>query len=185
MKITFEGQSMLEIVAAMEHVVADYRQLRAQVQDPFQAKPETDAVKPVEKPVQKPVEKPVDNVVSSPVEVPREKPAKPARSEKQQAVVAKMRAAREAKKAAKATVDAALGMPMPPPPKTAEGMDPASLPLLREKVLEDLRMAYGNGYQNEVMELLARFGNGAKSFRELGPEAFVPIREAIDNGALT
>ena len=53
------------------------------------------------------------------------------------------------------------------------------------KVTEELQAAFANGFQKEVFELLSRFGNGAKSFRELPPEAFVPIREAIDNGALT
>jgi len=55
----------------------------------------------------------------------------------------------------------------------------------RRILAEDLQSAYANGFQKEVFELLSRFGNGAKSFRELPPESFVPIREAIDNGALT
>jgi hypothetical protein len=73
----------------------------------------------------------------------------------------------------------------PPPPKTAEGMDPAEVVNIRQKTITDLQEAYANGHQQEVFELLSRFGNGAKSFRELPPESFVPIREAIDNGALT
>ena len=55
---------------------------------------------------------------------------------------------------------------------------------IREKTFEELRTAYANGHQNEVMELLSRFGNGAKTFRELPPESFMPIRKAIDLGAL-
>jgi hypothetical protein len=74
--------------------------------------------------------------------------------------------------------------PMPPPPKTAEGMDPAEVVRIRQKTIDDLQAAYADGHQQEVFELLSRFGNGAKSFRELAPESFVPIREAIDNGAL-
>ena len=64
-------------------------------------------------------------------------------------------------------------------------MDPAEVVRLRQQTIEDLQAAYANGREREVYELLARFGEGAKSFRELKPEAFVPIREAIDNGALT
>jgi hypothetical protein len=89
-----------------------------------------------------------------------------------------------AKKAAKGVSDPMVP-PMPPPPKTAEGMDPAEVVRVRQKTIEELQAAYANGFQKEVFELLARFGNGAKSFRELPPDAFVPIREAIDNGALT
>ena len=64
-------------------------------------------------------------------------------------------------------------------------VDPAEMVKIRQKTIEDLQTAYANGQQKEVFELLSRFGNGAKSFRELPPDAFVPIREAIDNGALT
>ena len=64
-------------------------------------------------------------------------------------------------------------------------MDPAEVVRLRQQTIADLQAAYANGYQAEVFELLSRFGNGAKTFRELPAEAFVPIREAIDNGALT
>jgi hypothetical protein len=74
-----------------------------------------------------------------------------------------------------------------PPPATAEslGLAPDEVVKVRQKTIEDLQSAYANGFQKEVFELLSRFGNGAKSFRELPPESFVPIREAIDNGALT
>ena len=109
----------------------------------------------------------------------------------------KMREAREAARAAKkddpkppkaakkaAPVEKPEDEPAPPP-KTAEGMDPAEVVKLRQKTIEDLQSAYANGHQKEVFELLSRFGNGAKSFRELPADAFVPIREAIDNGALT
>ena len=75
--------------------------------------------------------------------------------------------------------------PPPPPPKTAEGMDPAEVARNRLRTISELQEAYANGHQKEVFELLSRFGNGAKSFRELPPESFVPIREAIDNGGLT
>ena len=34
------------------------------------------------------------------------------------------------------------------------------------------------------MALLAKYGHGAKSFRELANEDFLPIKQAIDEGAL-
>jgi hypothetical protein len=64
-------------------------------------------------------------------------------------------------------------------------MDPVEVVKIRQKTIEDLQSAYANGHQKEVFELLSRFGNGAKSFRELPPEAFMPISEAISKGALT
>jgi hypothetical protein len=134
--------------------------------------------------VAKAVDKPVDKPIDKPVEK-----SKPDRTEKQREnderlrIAAKEKAA--AKKAAKAAASAMPMTPMPPPPKSAEGMDPAEVVQIRQRTIEELQAAYANGFQKEVFELLSRFGNGAKSFRELPVEAFVPIREAIDNGALT
>jgi len=56
--------------------------------------------------------------------------------------------------------------------------------LIRVKTTEDLQAAYSNGKHKQVMALLKKYGNGAKSFRELQLEDFVPIRKAIDDGAL-
>ena len=91
------------------------------------------------------------------------------------------------KKAAKAPKAPAPEPKPVPPPATAEslGLAPDEVVKVRQKTIEDLQSAYANGFQKEVFELLSRFGNGAKSFRELPPESFVPIREAIDLGALT
>ena len=100
--------------------------------------------------------------------------------------IAKMQAAKAAKKAER---EAAAAQPAPAAPapvqKAAAPLDPADMVKLRQKTIEELQAAYANGHQKEVFELLSRFGNGAKSFRELPPEAFQPIREAIDLGALT
>lgn len=130
--------------------------------------------------------------VEKPVEIPVGKPPKPGRTEKQRENDEKLRIAARAKatekKAAReAAASTASMMPMPPPPATAEslGLAPDEVAKIRIKTIEDLQSAYANGFQKEVFELLSRFGNGAKSFRELPPESFVPIREAIDNGALT
>jgi hypothetical protein len=183
-KLTFEGESMLEIVMEMEYVIEDYRQLAA-FRDVKRAAAQT--------PTQAPTQGSGPDIVPSgnvPVDKPVEKPVK-----KHSPAVEKMLAAKAAKKAAReaAELKPELGMMagtvpdmiQPPPPKTAEGMDPAEVVRIRQKTIEDLQSAYANGYQKEVFELLSRFGNGAKSFRELPADAFVPIREAIDNGALT
>jgi hypothetical protein len=121
---------------------------------------------PVEKPADKPVKKPVDKV----------------------AAMNKARAAKDARAAAskqKSMDDLLEEAAEKNAKKAEEPVDPAQMVKIRQKTVEDLQTAYANGRQKEVFELLSRFGNGAKSFRELPPEAFVPIREAIDNGALT
>lgn len=65
-----------------------------------------------------------------------------------------------------------------------EIVTPAQLAAIRQKTIDDLQQAYANGQQKEVFALLSKYGNGAKSFRELKADAFVPIRKAIDAGAL-
>lgn len=127
--------------------------------------PGPEAARAVKHPVDKPVDKPVD--ISKPMD-PR---------------ITKMQAAKKAKAAAKAA--GAAPPPPTPNPKVPEETDPAKIVQIRQKTIEELQAAYANGFQKEVFELLSRFGNGAKSFRELPPDAFLPIREAIDNGALT
>jgi len=179
-KITFEGQTINNILAQMAEMLAEHapRKIYESMSEKAASTPipldelvgpqgpgpeEGNLFKPpVDKPVEKPVDKPkIDRV----------------------AAMNKARAAKEAKKAGKT---AAPAEPAPvPPPKSAAGMDPAEMVKIRQKTIEDLQSAYANGFQKEVFELLSRFGNGAKSFRELPPDAFVPIREAIDNGALT
>jgi outer membrane biosynthesis protein TonB len=69
-------------------------------------------------------------------------------------------------------------------PEPEPEFDPAKLAALRVKTTEDLRAAHSSGKHKQVMALLTQYGNGAKSFRELRIEDFVPIRKAIDDGAL-
>jgi len=195
-EVTFKGEHLLEVRTALEKFLRDiHPALQAAPTPPVQRVqgPGPDIFEAVDKPVEKPAEKPVEKRIDAHKNVAEKQKAaavKRERTEKQRENDEKLRIAAKAKAAEKkaareAAASTASMMPMPPPPKTAEGMDPAEVVRLREKVLEELRAAYGNGYQNEVFELLSRFGNGAKSFRELPPESFVPIREAIDNGALT
>ena len=190
MKLTFEGQSLYEIFDQMRLTLqADYhvaKVVKAPVSTPFEiSRVAAQEVKPpiVEKPVDKPVEK-------------------RARTEKQLANDEKMRVAAlervAARRAAKAerpseTVKKLaekfveeLAEDLRPDPigKEPEEVDPAEMVKIRQKTIEELQAAYANGHQAEVFELLSRFGNGAKSFRELPPESFMPIRRAIDLGAL-
>lgn len=81
-----------------------------------------------------------------------------------------------------------------PPKKTSKKSKPVQEPpkeltatekvALRQQTVDDLQKAFAGGKQQPVLALLAKYGNGAKSFRELPVEAFIPIREAIDAGAL-
>jgi hypothetical protein len=111
-------------------------------------------------------------------EKPVEKPVEKSKLDR----VAAMNKARAAKKnaaAAPLVEEPGEEDPFTPP------VDPADMVKIRQKTIEDLQSAYANGHQKEVFELLSRFGKGAKSFRELPADAFLPIREAIDKGALT
>jgi hypothetical protein len=65
-----------------------------------------------------------------------------------------------------------------------EAIDPTKLAALRVKTTEDLQAAYSSGKHKQVLALLSKYGNGAKSFRELQIDDFIPIRKAIDDGAL-
>ena len=201
MKITFESETFQQVIKDIEDMLAGLKINSKSVSEsanktgiPSAAPatfegpgPDTAAVNPVpkangqaavNKSVGKPLNKPVD----------KSKPVKPPPTAKQLAAVEKMRAAKEAKKAAAApkqtTVEDLLAKAEAEEAAQPE-LDPAEVVKLRQKTIEDLQQAYADGHQKEVFELLSRFGNGAKSFRELPADAFVPIRRAIDNGALT
>ena len=183
MKITFEGKTFNDLIDEMRSVIAashEYRKI-AEAQGPGPAKVIPAVIPTTTTPT---VGKLPGNSPISPARV------KPERTEKQKANDERLRAAAQAKVAAKKAVKAPPILPEPapvPPPASAEslGLEPNEVVKLRQQTLDDLQAAYANGFQKEVFELLSRFGNGAKSFRELPADAFVPIREAIDNGALT
>ena len=201
MKITFEATTIGEVLDQMQDMLtglkinfksvsenANNTAIPSAAPATFEGPgPDTAAVNPVPK-INSPVAKPVQPV-DKPVD--KSKPGKPPPTAKQLAAVEKMRAAKEAKKAAAApkqtTVEDLLEKVAEAEAKKAAAppLDPAEVVKLRTKTIEDLQQAYADGHQKEVFELLSRFGNGAKSFRELPADAFLPIREAIDNGALT
>jgi hypothetical protein len=181
-KITFEGETLDDILDQLTRVLlaAPPAAVKAAA---VKAAPAPIVAKPAEKSAEEPLFHLDHRMAAKPK---RERSAKQLENDE------RLRAAAKAKIAAKvmakkiaAGVSDPMVPPIPPPPKTAEGMDPAEVVQLRQKTIEELQAAYANGFQKEVFELLSRFGNGAKSFRELPPDAFVPIREAIDNGALT
>ena len=179
MKITFEGKTIDEILDANGRHARSVltpnssgepqRLLRTRVNCiPYQR-----PLSPVDKPVDKPVH---EQSVESP------------RTAKQLENDARLRARALEKQAKK---KAAKPAPAPEakivekkPDDLFREVDPAEMVNIRQKTIQDLQAAYANGHQEEVFELLSRFGDGAKSFRELPPEAFGPIREAIDLGAL-
>ena len=201
MKITFESETFQQVIKDIEDMLAGLKINSKSVSEnanktgiPSAAPatfegpgPDTAAVNPVPKvngqaAVNRSVDKPLNKSAD------KSKPVKPPPTAKQLAAVEKMRAAKEAKKAAAApkqtTVEDLLAKAEAEEAAQPE-LDPAEVVKLRQKTIEDLQQAYADGHQKEVFELLSRFGNGAKSFRELPADAFVPIRRAIDNGALT
>jgi len=178
-KITFQGEFYEDILTQMANVLAHTaRQAKASMG--AEAKPAAPSI-------------PDDLVFANP---PVDKPVAKSgrtRTPKQLENDERLRERALAKKAAglkpfeKTPKAAPVEKPAPPPPATAEslGLEPDEVVKLRLKTIADLQDAYANGHQAEVFELLSRFGNGAKSFRELPADAFVPISEAIANGALT
>lgn len=181
MKITFEGNTFHDILGQMEDTLA---YATKNIMKSMSENSDKKAVPPTvpQGPGPEPMTAPVDKAGEISGEIFGEKPAKPVKPVNPQ--IAKMQAAKAAKKAEREAAAAAQPAPAPVQ-KAAAPLDPADMVKLRQKTIEELQAAYANGHQKEVFELLSRFGNGAKSFRELPPEAFQPIREAIDLGALT
>lgn len=160
MKLVFEGPTMREILGQMSQMVAEH------IAFGMLPTPQGPGPEPV----------PADNVpVDKPVDKPVNKPVETSGAEKAR----KMREAKAAKAAAAAPVaEPAVENPV------EQVIDTNEIIRIRQRTIVDLQEAYANGRQKEVFELLDRFGHGAKSFRELTADAFVPIRKAIDEGAL-
>jgi hypothetical protein len=188
-KITFEGKTHQDIFDQMESLLASTNMSRRQASmaDEFKNVDVAQAQGPGPDPVPQDIvlgDKPVENPVSK---TPKARTAKQLENDAR----LRERAASKKKAAPPAPAQKTLDELMAEDEaakakatKVAEETDPAKVVAIRQKTIEDLQSAYANGHQQEVFDLLSRFGNGAKSFRELPPEAFMPIREAIDNGAL-
>jgi hypothetical protein len=196
-KITFEGQFFSDIVDQMRAMVAGLTPPK-NISQSMSASAKTTALPPNREATEPQGPGPEDLFGGEPVDKPVDKTPELSEGQKQ---AAKMRAAKEAKakeraeaeaadRAAKAkeraaNVAARKAAASQSKPEEAKPVDPAEAIKVRQKTIEELQAAYANGMQKEVFELLSKFGNGAKSFRELPADAFGPIREAIDNGALT
>ena len=183
MRLTFEANSLKEIFEQIKNTLAG----TASYKPPS---PEG-STSPVALEAEVFAEGPNAYVIVSPPSKP-ENTSKPKLSKQDIAAkMAKLRAARTAKaelrKAAEEKpVYKSVEKPVEEPVlEPVEKLEPVDLVALRTKTLAELQSAYANGKDQEVLELLSRFGNGAKTFRELKPDMFVPIREAIDLGALT
>ena len=191
MKVTFEGPNFHNILVQMRGLLEAAKlenvtdELNPSVQPPAKALKDIPGAS-MQGPGPQPLGDPFNEefaVVDKPVAKSVDKPAKTVNPQ-----IAKMQAAKAAKKAEREAAAAApppVEKPEPKKAKAAEPIDPAEMVKIRQKTIADLQDAYANGHQQEVFELLSRFGNGAKSFRELPPDAFVPISEAIAKGALT
>ena len=167
MKLTFERATFGEIIADMRNVLAsaDVMAGAAMIKST-----QENAIEPEGKVIPSPPMQQTEPQGPSPEEV---EPVKG----KPRAKSAKAKSAPAAEPADELLGEKALATPEAP-------LDPAELVRLRQSTIEELQAAFSNGKQKEVFELLKTHGNGAKSFRELTPDAFLPIRKAIDQGAL-
>ena len=185
MKITFEADTLPDLI----HQIAEFTNDIAAVQAaPLDEKPKVEAPKPV--------------VEAKPVEKPKNKGGRPkGYSPKKNGVAVAAKTAPKTKAKAPEPKGLSFEMEEPDeaPPLSSKGVNfedlelpqpepeqltPTQLAAIRVKTTEELQQAYAGGKHKQVLELLRKHGNGAKSFRELHIEDFVPIRKAIDDGAL-
>ena len=207
MKITFEGIYFSDIIEQMRAMVAGLTppKINSQSVSEKANKSAIPSAAPASEPQgpgpedlfggDNPVDKPVDKtpaLTPGQQQAAKMRAAKEAKAkERADAEAAAAEAAKAAKAAAKAAKAKPAPAPAPAPPKEKEeekdtvALSPEEVVKMRQSTIAELQAAYANGLQKEVFDLLSKFGNGAKSFRELPADAFVPIREAIDNGALT
>ena len=209
MKITFEGLYFSDIIEQMRAMVAGLTppKINSQSVSEKANKSAIPSAAPASEPQgpgpedlfggDNPVDKPVDKtpaLTPGQQQAAKMRAAKEAKAKEREEAAAA--AAAEKAKAEKAAMRAAVKAKiddLPPKKKEKEkeaeketaALSPEEVVKMRQSTIAELQAAYANGLQKEVFDLLSKFGNGAKSFRELPADAFVPIREAIDNGALT
>ena len=80
--------------------------------------------------------------------------------------------------------DAATALADEPAANGHDAAETADLIDLKTKTLETLQQAFADGKVKQVRGLLASHGKGAKTFREIGADAFPGIAQAIAQGAL-
>lgn len=194
MKITFEGKTLAELTDALEAFLQEYDS-RYSLEEMVGPKGATEEPKPVKA---APPPEPPKPKVDAAERMAKARAAKTAKA-KPKSVTQYDRQLKE--DLDRHPIEAAPPMdPMPhavpdPEPMSFEDMqleqpepeevlDPIKLTAIRVKTTEDLQAAYASGKHTQVLGLLKKYGNGAKSFRELQLTDFVPIRRAIDEGAL-
>jgi hypothetical protein len=70
------------------------------------------------------------------------------------------------------------------PPEEIVVTQPKEMLELKQKVIDALQAAFRAGKVQKVRDVLANYGGGAKSFREIDAVAFPVIDKAIQSGAL-
>jgi hypothetical protein len=194
-KLTFEGEDIQEIIRNMKRVLADIDGITRMARGPSReavaeavassalkaavSKPKKQA-KSAAKPSKAKARSPNRIVLTDPGPPEPARPWPPA-SEPEPVIPPEVMQAEKSLQPEKFE-DMVLE---PEPEDEPEIFDPVKLTAIRIKTTEDLQTAYSNGKHKQVLALLAKYGNGAKSFRELQIKDFVPIRKAIDEGALT
>jgi hypothetical protein len=190
-ELTFKGENIRELYLAMEKFLVDVVEDAPRARKQAAAAPSEVVAKPEKKPEPKPdtaermakvrAAKLAKNKAPEPTDlsvIP--KGAKPARM--YQPPPSDPRSSDEAAiEAENAKIEAMEPDPFDEPEPEP---DPVNLAALRVKTTEDLQAAYSSGKHKQVLALLSKYGNGARSFRELQIQDFVPIRKAIDDGAL-
>jgi hypothetical protein len=182
-KVTFEGESIRELYHAMERFLEDVMEDAPRARALEQAAPPPEVTA---KPEKKQDAKPDAKERMAKARAAKVAKKKPEPEQLPKAAIAKPQITPEAVRDEVAMrpekfEDLVLE---PDPIDEPETIDPVNLAALRVKTTEDLQAAYSSGKHKQVLALLSKFGNGAKSFRELQIQDFVPIRKAIDDGAL-
>jgi hypothetical protein len=75
-------------------------------------------------------------------------------------------------------------VPTPSEPEQIVVTPPKEMLELKQKVIDALQAAFRAGKVQKVRDVLANYGGGAKSFREIDAVAFPVIDKAIQSGAL-
>ena len=184
MKLTFEGEDILKVCTEMERFLVDVMGARPRtleqklekLEAPEQPKPKVDLHKNVAEKAA--AAERMAKVRAAKAAKKKPEPAKPMISPE---------AIRDETVMRPEKFEDMVLEPDPidePEPAFVEPFDPTKLAALRVKTTEELQAAYSSGKHKQVLALLSKYGNGAKSFRELQIQDFIPLRKAIDDGAL-
>ena len=184
MKLVFERATYAEILSDIAEVLASAPVQEVPAKNIYggvseKGSPERDTVKPVAGPEPSPQgpdpfgeEEPPKNTPKKPKAEPKKPKAEPKKSKV---------------KPVEKPVDEPVEEPAAEEEEPAEEdvvLSPAEIAAIKARTVEDLQAAFSAGKQKQVFAILAKYGDGAKTFRELSTDAFIPIRKAIDAGEL-